>query len=292
MAGPGSGSRPFEVVVVAYGAPEMLRNALEPVRDLPVTVVDNSSLPEIKALCAELGCRYIDPGRNGGFAAGVNVGLANRRVPGADVLLLNPDAVISPESVLELQTALLEKGRLASVAPRQVDESGKPVRVTWPFPSPRGIWLDALGLSRLRPAFGYVSGAIMLLRAEALDEVGPFDENFFLYAEEADWSLRAVKLGWHHRVVDSVTAMHAGGGTSSDESKRLAHFHASNERFLRKHYGVWGWQIARIGQVAGDLARSFLRRGAQGAALRARAKHYVKGPLRIESSLRQHGRPA
>ena len=96
----------LEIVVVAYGAPELLRRALEPVAGLPVTVVDNSSLPEIAALCAELGVRYLDPGRNGGFAAGVNVGLRNRLVPGADVLLLNPDAVISADDVAVLQRAL------------------------------------------------------------------------------------------------------------------------------------------------------------------------------------------
>ena len=79
----GSGSsrgsdRRLEIVTVAYGRPDLLRRALEPVAGLPVTVVDNSSLPEIAALCADLGVRYIDPGRNGGFGAGVNAALADR----------------------------------------------------------------------------------------------------------------------------------------------------------------------------------------------------------------------
>ena len=131
--------RGLEVIVVAYGSPEMLRRALEPVRELPITVVDNSSMPEIESLCdAELGCRYIDPGFNGGFAAGVNVGLARRQVPAGDVLLLNPDAEISVDVVRQLQDALLMDDKLASVGPRQVDESGKPIRVSWPFLSPLG----------------------------------------------------------------------------------------------------------------------------------------------------------
>ena len=141
----------LEIVVVAYGAPELLRRALEPVAGLPVTVVDNSSLPEIAALCAELGVRYLDPGRNGGFAAGVNVGLRNRLVPGADVLLLNPDAVISADDVAVLQRALHARGDLASVGPAQVDDDGRPARVEWPFPSPVGTWLEALGLGSPAP---------------------------------------------------------------------------------------------------------------------------------------------
>ena len=100
----------LEVVVVAYGSPDLLRRALEPVASLPTTVVDNSSLPEIAALCAELGVRYLDPGRNGGFAAGVNVALADRLVPGADVLLLNPDATIAPADV-EVLAARAPGGR-------------------------------------------------------------------------------------------------------------------------------------------------------------------------------------
>lgn len=274
-----------EVVVVAYGASDMLRRALGPIRPLPVTVVDNSSLPEIKALSERLGCRYIDPGRNGGFAAGVNVGLAHRSLPGADVLLLNPDAVIGAHSVHELQSALRASADLASVGPRQVDEHGQRVRVTWPFPSPWGTWLDALGLSRLRPTSEYVSGAILLLRAEALDAVGGFDERFFLYSEEADWAYRARRAGWRHAVVDSVVAMHVGGGTSSDETRRQAHFHASQERFMRKHFGAVGWQVSRTGQVLGDAVRSVIRRGELRDRLRARMALYLKGPVRVEATL-------
>lgn len=277
-------ARGLEVLVVAYGAPEMLRNALEPVHELPITVVDNSSLPEIKDLCTELGCRYIDPGFNGGFAAGVNVGLAHRQVPAGDVLLLNPDAEISVDVVRQLQNALLMDDKLASVGPRQVDEAGNPIRVSWPFLSPLGVWLDAVGLTKLRPTAQYVSGAILLLRAEAIDQVGAFDDAFFLYAEEEDWAYRADKLGWRHVVVPDATAMHVGGGTSSNEPKRQTHFHASQERFLRKHYGAVGWQIARAGQVFGDATRSVMRRGDTGRALRARAVLYLRGPLSVEAA--------
>lgn len=275
----------LEVVVVAYGSPNMLAAALDPVRELPVTVVDNSSLPAIADLCASLGCHYIDPGRNGGFGSGVNVGLAHRRVPGSDVLLLNPDAAIEVKAIQALQAGLRAYPDVASVGPRQVDESGNPIRVTWPFPSPGGTWLEALGLSRFRPTGGYVSGAILLLRSEALDELGGFDERFFLYAEEADWQYRAVSAGWRNLVLDSVTALHIGGGTSSDETRRMTHFHASHERFLRKHHGALGWQLARLGQLVGDGLRSLIRTGPTRARLGARARLYLSGPVRLEDQI-------
>lgn len=273
----------LEVVVVAYGAPAMLRRALEPVAGLPVTVVDNSSMPEIAALCAELGVRYLDPGRNGGFAAGVNVALGDRLRPGADVLLLNPDAVVSSDDISRLHRALLADPTLASVGPAQVDAAGRSARVEWPFPSPGATWLEAIGLSRLpRPGPRFVIGSVLLLRAEAIDQVGALDERFFLYAEETDWAYRAHLLGWRHASVPEARALHVGGGTSGDSSRRDAHFHASQERYLRKHFGALGWQSARLAQWLGSMGRSVVLPGERGSAARKRAAIYRLGPVRVE----------
>ncbi|WP_235508295.1 glycosyltransferase [Agromyces sp. Soil535] len=273
----------LEVVVVAYGAPELLRRALEPLTALPMTVVDNSSLPEIAALCAELGLRYLDPGRNGGFAAGVNVALADRLRPGTDVLLLNPDAVISAGDVAVLHTALRARPDLASVGPLQVDDDGTPARVEWQFPSPSATWLEAIGLARVRRGSRFVIGSVLLLRAEALDQVGGFDERFFLYAEETDWAYRAHRLGWSHASVPEARAVHAGAATSGDPSRREAHFHASQEHYLRKHYGTLGWQSARVAQWLGSMVRSVVLPGERGRAARKRAALYRLGPVRVEA---------
>jgi glycosyltransferase involved in cell wall biosynthesis/GT2 family glycosyltransferase len=282
----GDAGTPVEVIVVAYGAPDLLRRALEPVAALPVTVVDNSSRPEIAALCDELGVRYLDPGRNGGFAAGVGVALRDRLVPGADVLLLNPDATISADDVGRLHAVLRSRPDLASVGPMQVDEAGTPARVEWTFPSPGGTWLEAMGLARLRRGPQFVIGSVLLLRAEAIDQVGPLDERFFLYAEETDWAYRAHRLGWRHAVAPDVRAVHVGAGTSGDAARREAHFHASQERYLRKHYGALGWQWARLGQWLGAMARSVALPGERGRAARKRAALYRLGPVRVEGRYR------
>lgn len=275
-----------EVIVVAYGSPELLRRALEPLVTLPLTVVDNSSMPEIAAICAEVGVRYLDPRRNDGFAAGVNVALADRQQPGADVLLLNPDAVISAQDVAVMQHALRAHADLASVGPAQVDDHGRPARVDWWLPSPSGTWLEALGLARLRRDPTYVIGSVLLLRAEALEQVGDFDERFFLYAEEADWAYRAHRLGWRHAGVPEARAVHVGAGTGGDPRRREAHFHASQERFLRKHYGALGWQSARLAQWLGATARAILLPGERGTAARRRAAIYRLGPVRVEARFR------
>lgn len=278
-----SGARGVEVVIVAYGTPGLLRRALSPVRSLPVTVVDNSSMPEIAALCDELGVRYLDPGRNGGFAAGVNVALRDRLAPGADVLLLNPDAVVAADEVDRLRRVLRARPDLASVAPAQSDGNGTPERIAWPIPSPGHAWLEAFGMTRLSRRPEFVIGSVLLLRSEALDQVGGFDERFFLYAEETDWAYRAHRLGWRHAVVPTAHATHVGAAASQDAARREAHFHASQERFLRKHYGAVGWQSARTAAWLGAMARALLRPGERGRAARRRAALYRLGPIRVEA---------
>ena len=283
-ASPGR-QRGVEVVVVAYGRPDLLERALDPVRSLPVTVVDNSSSRAVAAVCERLGVRYLDPERNGGFGAGVNYALARRMHPGNDVLLLNPDAVIDATGVTRLHEALLADPHLASVAPTQVDEDGDASRVSWPFPSPARTWLSAVGLGRFAADNGFVIGSVLMLRTEALDQVGIFDEEFFLYAEETDWAYRAHRLGWRHREVREARAVHSGAATSGDPTRRNTHFHASQERYLRKHYGAARWQLARAAMVLGSGARSVVLPGERGRQARLRATLYAAGPMKAEASL-------
>ena len=101
--------RGLEIVVVAYGRPDLLEASLQPVLSFPVTVVDNSSSPDVAAVCERLGVRYLDPGHNGGFGAGVNHALERRLDPDADVLLLNPDAVIASDDVLRLHRGVARR---------------------------------------------------------------------------------------------------------------------------------------------------------------------------------------
>ncbi len=280
---------PLEVVVVAYGAPDLLDEALAAASGLPVTVVDNSSRPDVRDIARAHGARYVDPGRNGGFSAGVNVGLS-QSTPGADVLLLNPDARITADAARHLQAALRSAPEIASVSPRIFHPDGTEERSSWPFPTPMRACIEAVGAARLLGAGAqYVIGTVLLLRAEALAQVGGFDEDFFLYAEETDWARRAHRLGWRHVAVPSVTATHVGAGTSTDPSRREINFHAGQERYYRKHHGVLGWQVARAAQLVGSSARMLLG-GERAEGARQRRSLYLRGPMRVEAPSLAHTR--
>lgn len=245
------------VVVVAYGDPKHLRRCLSSLGapSGAVVVVDNGLSEEARAVVADAGADYVAPQRNLGYAGGVNLGLG-RVAPPADVLLLNPDAELSWADVLRLQAALRVDIGLAAVAPRLRRPDGSSEPASWPVPSPRQVWGDALGLSPRMSGPRFLTGAVLLLRAEAVAAVGPFDEDFFLYAEEADWQYRALRAGWRVAVVDNVMALHLGGATSSSATVRSEHFHRSARLFARKWYGPTGALIMRAASLAAALRRT------------------------------------
>ena len=244
------------VVVVAYGDPGHLRACLEGLAAPAdtVAVVDNGLSPAVKELCRSFTTTYVRPPSNVGFAAGVNLGCRERGH--RDVLLLNPDAVLAWPRVLELQRHLHARPGCAAVTPLLVRPDGSGEPASWPVPTPVGVWADALGLARLNRGPRFLTGAVLLLSGPALDHVGGFDERYFLYAEESDWQLRAQRAGWSVSVVETVTAVHLGGATSSSATIRSEYFHRSARLFARKWYGPTGALVMWAASLAAALRRT------------------------------------
>ena len=274
---------PVHVVVVAYGDPDALAGCLAALEgEHPVVVVDNSSSPATRTVAAAAGATYIDPGENLGFAAAVNRGFGAVPLPGTDVLLLNPDAVIEPESLARLRHALHADGALACVAPAQHRPgSERPSPVCWPFPTPARAWHEALGLGRFARAWGYVIASVLLVRGDALVDVGGLDEGFFLYAEEADWERRATRRGWAVALCEDASATHVGAATDPDPGRREIRFHAGVETYVRKWHGAAGWRSYQAATVLTALRRAAVARRARRRASLHLARLYASGPARI-----------
>jgi GT2 family glycosyltransferase len=275
--------RALTVVIVAYGVPDLLADCLAALEGTyPVIVVDNSSSGDVRAVANEMGARYLDPVRNLGFAAGVNRALDELDLPDADVLLLNPDSTIDPASIESLRKRLVEDARLACVAPRQRRHGSMGEdRVAWPFPTPAGAWIEAIGAGRLRHRAEFAIGAVLLLRGEALVEVGGFDERFFLYAEETDWQRRASRRGWGTTVCNGAWATHVGAATDPDSYRRELRFHTGAERYVRKHHGRFGWTSYRLASFTGAAARAVVLNGERRRNAAKRAWMYARGPDRL-----------
>ena len=277
---PEPAARALVAVVVAYGSPDDLGRCLGALDGaMPVVVVDNSSSADVRAVAEGAGADYHDPGRNLGFAAGVNAALGGIELAQTDVLLLNPDAEVDPAAVAALHAELRAAPGVACVAPAQRHPgTGRDVRVCWPFATPARAWLEALGLGRLQRRWDFVIASVLVVRGAALRDVGAFDEGFFLYAEEADWEHRAVGRGWRVRYLPEVTALHEGAGTDTDDERHQLRFHAGVERYVRKWHGAVGWRSYQAATILTALRRALLGRGEGRRRSLALARRYRRGP--------------
>jgi GT2 family glycosyltransferase len=215
---------------------------------------------------------------NIGFAAGCNKAL--RAARGRYVLLLNPDCVIVDGRLDELIDALdsLPRVGIASVLQRAPD--GSLMLSIRRYPSLRTAIGEALTLwrwSRLRgwreeetrpECYGTIQssdwlvGAFLIARLEAVAQVGPLDERFFLYSEETDWCYRFRTAGWDVAHLPMMTTVHhTAPSYRPDLMAQLSH---AKILFARKHYSA-----PRAGAIRAGLALRHLLRTAVAGSLAA-----------------------
>ena len=105
----------------------------------------------------------------------------------------------------------------------------------------------------------WIGGACMLVRREVVEQVGGFDERFFLYAEETDWQRRMRDGGWEIAFTPAVEVTHLGGASgASTKAQTNRHFFDSLDRYERKHHGLAGLLSLRCAMIAGCGMRAVL----------------------------------
>lgn len=213
------------VIVVSFGAPHLLRDNLAAM-DLPVpsgkvVVVDNfRSIADRRAnegIAREAGWTFLPMSANPGFGAAVNVGARYALDHGADqLLLLNPDARVGPEAIAMLRDAV-RRDPMALVSPRIVDGAGQ-VWFQGMCTDPRTgdvVAVPAQAQDGPLGPDGWLSGACMLISRTLWTAARGFDEDYFLYWEDVDFSRRCVRAGGGLMVVPGAEAVHDPGGTQS-----------------------------------------------------------------------------
>ncbi|HVM07301.1 MAG TPA: glycosyltransferase [Acidimicrobiales bacterium] len=289
-----------DVVIVTYRSEALLPQCLESVpRGTNVIVVDNASGDKSAVIARKAGATVIENSENVGFAAAANQGAAAGDNP--YVLFLNPDAVLQPGCVEALERALNGDPDAAIAGPRLVlaDRSGEQ-RVRWPFPSAARSWAEAIGLSRLLPTTddaSFLVGACLLVRRSALEAVDGFDEEFWLYGEEADLTLRLRQRGFGVLHVAEAECSHIGGASGEGSDRSFDEFQLGTERFLRKHRGRGAVLSHRLALLVGSALRvvvlTLLLRGSTPTACHRRrvvrrlVRVLVTGPLVVRSSPRK-----
>lgn len=255
-----------DIVVVSYNSRDELRGCVTPllgVPDVQVIVVDNASTDGSLERIADLDVTAVPLEANGGFAHGVNVGWRLGSAP--YVMLLNPDASIDAQSLRRLVALLEAEPTVGAAAPKIVDESGRIDYSLRRYPRVRSTFAQAFFLHRLWPRASWsdelirdeeayarpwspdwVSGACVLLRRSALEEIGGLDEAFFMYAEDIDLCRRLREAGYDVRYEPESVVTHEGGA-SAPRSSLLPVLAASKLRYARKHRGRVPATLERAG---------------------------------------------
>jgi hypothetical protein len=276
----------LDVGIVAYRSRRLLRDCLaslqehKPARPMHVVVVDNDSRDGTAETAREFAdVELIEAGRNLGFAAATNVAIG--RGTARYFLALNPDTRLRAGVLDHLLRLMDEQPEIGICGCRLEREDGSfDHAARRAFPTPLGALAHFTRIGRINGApaalaqyrapnvargpVDAVSGAFMLLRRRALDEVGRFDEGYWLYMEDLDLCYRFARAGWVTWYEPSVAVTHVKGGTSGSHRTLRVNgaFHYGMYRFYRQHYAESRSKLlngAVYAAIAGKLAVSAAR---------------------------------
>jgi hypothetical protein len=227
------------IVIVSYNTRDILKNCLQALyqhgtgSSMEVIVVDNDSHDHSADMVKEEfpGAHLIANSLNLGFAAANNQ--AFRLTKGEYIILLNPDAYIGPSSIRNAVRFMDDNPGCGLCGGKIISPVGRLEPSARRFPSPVSKLLTLSGLSARFPSspffngheFGgfahdrplevdWVPGTFTIVRKKMLDNIGPFDERFYIYYEETDLCLRAKKAGWKIFFIPDAEVMHIGGASS------------------------------------------------------------------------------
>ncbi|MDB5999980.1 MAG: hypothetical protein JWP52_1679 [Rhizobacter sp.] len=265
-----SGKPRVSVVIVSWNAVGYLRRCLASLRETRVSdgedcvaeiiVVDNQSSdgsPDmVKREFPEV--TLVHAGSNLGFGRANNVGFA--RVGSPFVALVNSDALVHAGCLQSLRDYLVAQPRAGLVGPLVFGGDGRQQATCRRLPTLWNLLCRALALDRLFPDVAalsgfeiprhllrndqvsdaeVVSGCFCVARAEAIEQVGGFDEQFFFYGEDIDWCRRFAAAGWKVQFVPHASATHFGGGSTANAPLRYSiEILSATLKYWRKHHSL------------------------------------------------------
>jgi hypothetical protein len=240
----------------AHELSALLNSVLTSSISICMIVIDNSPSDELRVLVEGLGAGYFWSGQNLGFGAGHNIALRRTLESAKYHLALNPDITFKPDVVESLYRFMEKRSDIGLVMPRILYSDGSEQRLCKLLPTPFDLFLR-----RFLGSFGRVffknlgdqyelrnlnmntvrevpslSGCFMFMRTSVLQEVGIFDERYFMYLEDVDLCRR---IGRVSRTVfyPHVSVVHGYAKGSYQNAKLLKHHLISAVKYFSK----WGW---------------------------------------------------
>jgi N-acetylglucosaminyl-diphospho-decaprenol L-rhamnosyltransferase len=240
------------VVVVTYNALPWLEQCLDSVLGRDVVVVDNGSTDESVAFARGRGVRVIEQ-ENKGMGGGNNAGM--RATDGRYYFLLNSDAWVKADGLDRLVEFADAHPEAAVVGPKLLNPEGTLQRSARGEPTLWRLATEYLFIRKLAPhsrrlnplyrgdfahdrteEVDWLYGPALLVRREAADAVGLFDEDFFMFSEEVDWMTRFRRAGWSIVFFPGAEVVHVGG--ASHGGNLYVENLRGHLRFIAKHRGA------------------------------------------------------
>lgn len=258
------------IIIVNYNTVEYLRDCLNSIFKFAhgckheVFVVDNGSTDESADVVRSNfpNAVLIENKKNVGFGRANN--MAMRLAKGRYILLLNPDAQLTPgslDAMIEFMDAHPDAGACGC---KQVDRKGQ-LQLTWGyFPTLAREFIRKALHARLsidgtivraylnhkfngQTAVDWVAGSCLMVRAKACEDAGFLDENYFMYFEDIDWCHRIQQCGWKIYYLPYVSVFHEGGASANKyKIDAILAYRKSQFYFTRKHYGRAAERLLRV----------------------------------------------
>jgi len=222
---------------------------------------------------------------NGGFGWANNqamLWLLQGEQPPDFIHLLNPDTAIEPGAVAALATLMAQHAKAGAVGSRLLEPDGRVAGAAFRFPTAAQEFGRGLKMTKLSRALGFdpthltpnarcrvdwVTGASVMLRSDALRQVGLFDDGFFLYFEEVELMLRMRRAGWEVWHTPDSCVTHIGGVSTGVSGRVLAararypaYWYRSRRRFFALAYGAAGARRASLAWLMGNAIGSIRAR--------------------------------
>jgi len=275
-------------ILVSYNTETLLPKAIHALQDsaaeltLQTVIVDNASRDKsVELIYREFPeCKLIENKTNVGFGRANNQALPF--IKGRYVLLLNTDAFVSPDTLHKTVAYMDDHEECGLLGVKLVGRDGELQPSCRYFPTPVNRFLNRTGLNKLFPwvrliddmgwdhaspqKCDWVPGCYLLIRKEVIDQVGLFDERYFLYMEETDLCFSAKKSGWQVHFFSGTTVIHLGGESAksdheiTDAGRQIEQLQIESELlFFRKNMGLGAVSLHVFLVFLGDLV-IFLKR--------------------------------
>ena len=246
----------LSIVIVNYNVQYFLELCIRSVQEAckeveaEIIVVDNISGDNSCAMVRENfpNVRLIENKENVGFSKANNQGVAIAK--GEYVLILNPDTVISENTLLEIVNFADSKLDLGALGVQLIDGTGEYLPESKRgIPTLKASFYKVLGRGDKKGNYyanhlnndgvGSVDvlvGAFMLMKTETYKKVGGFDEDYFMYGEDIDLSYKLLKQGLKNYYLGTSKIIHFKGESTRKDVRYLKHFHGAMEIFYKKHF--------------------------------------------------------